>query len=314
MKYIVFSIVIVIFLFLFSHSNLGLFKSREYASTRLFFVGDIMLSRGIEKIVYREQDPLFHFLRTAELTQNADIAFGNLEGPASMRGSDQGSIYSFRSKPDLLKGLAFAGFDVVSIANNHIYDWGPLAVQDTIIYLKENSILPVGGGENYKEAHSPAVIERNNERFCFLAYSQFAWDEISNASSTPSIAKLDLKTIEDDIKESKNSSCSLIIVSLHWGNEYETASTEEQKQIAHGIIDAGAKLLIGHHPHSVQEVEEYHGGLIAYSLGNFIFDQNFSPETKSGLALSVEISNGKISDFQKLNLNFTHDFQPYVAQ
>jgi poly-gamma-glutamate synthesis protein (capsule biosynthesis protein) len=281
---------------------------------KLIFVGDIMLSRQIGVIINQEQDPLFPFLRITERIQNADIAFANLEGPASTQGTDQGSEYSFRAEPDTLKGLSFAGFNVVSVANNHSFDWGPLAFQDTISYLKKNSVLSVGGGDNFASAHTPARIEKNGEVFCFLGYSQFANDYVSGKDSSPSMAKLDIDQMTVDINKAKTDSCTNIIISIHWGNEYEIHPQDSQRVIAHALIDAGANLVIGHHPHVIQDVESYKNGLIAYSLGNFVFDQNFSEDTRKGMMLEVIVNSGKIVSYTSDIIRFTEKFQPYVSQ
>ncbi|HEY4490283.1 MAG TPA: CapA family protein [Candidatus Paceibacterota bacterium] len=307
-------LVTVSFLLIFGYKNeIPINQDEDAQTTTLLFVGDIMLSREIEKIVYKEQDPLYHFLRTAGLTQSTDISFANLEGSVSVRGVNQGSEYSFRTHPDLLKGLAYAGFDIVSVANNHIFDWGPLAFEDTLMYLKQNAVLPVGGGENYNEAHKPVKIEKNGETFCFLAYSQFAPEYISNKGSSPTVARLVEGDIKDDLMQSGNNGCGFITVSLHWGNEYEAHPTVDQREIAHVIIDSGANLIIGHHPHVVQDVEEYKDGVIAYSLGNFIFDQNFSPETREGLIFKVNVRGGSVESFEKIKIHFTDTFQPFVS-
>lgn len=286
----------------------SLFTSNK--STSFVFVGDIMLSRQIEKIVYREEDPLYHFLISSDVTKSADITFGNLEGPVSLRGEDQGSLYSFRMNPDLLQGLVYGGFDIVSIANNHSFDWGRVAYSDTMKHLKEKGIAYTGGGATYYEGHRATKLERNGETFCFLGYTEFAYESVSNRDAKPEMNKISLDIIRKDIESAKKDSCGPIIVSLHWGTEYEVHPSPEQKEIAHAIIDAGALMVIGHHPHVIQDVERYNGGLIAYSLGNFVFDQNFSFETKKGLLLKVVVAGGKIQSVEQNIVRFTDTFQP----
>jgi len=281
--------------------------------TTLLFVGDIMLSRQIGAIIEREQDPLFHTLRIKDAVSEADIAFANFENPASDRGINQGSIYSFRAKPDLVRSLSFAGFDIVSVANNHMFDWGSDAFSDTLKHLNEYGVFPVGGGSDYSAAHSPVRIEKHGEVFCFLAYSQFASEYVSGKNAKPAMAKLALLAVVEDITKAKNSNCPTVIISLHWGNEYETSPTLAQKEIAHALVDAGAHLIIGHHPHVVQPVEEYREGLIAYSLGNFIFDQNFSEDTRKGLLLRVVMHKGTIVSYDTEEVHFTDSFQPYLG-
>lgn len=275
----------------------------------LVFVGDIMLSRQIGKII-ETNDPTYPFSLIKSYIESADIAFANLENPVSVRGLNQGSIYSFRAKPETLKGLKFAGFDIVSIANNHMFDWGMEAFVDTIDNLSAESIKFVGGAKRIEETRMPVIFEESGEKICYLAYTQFA--PRNTSYGTPGMAFLNKQSVIADINSSKKQGCSTIIISLHWGNEYEIRYSPEQKEIARELVLAGANIIIGHHPHVLQEIEEYEGGLIAYSLGNFIFDQNFSEDTKKSLILNVYIENGKIVSFKTIPIRFTENFQPEV--
>lgn len=277
----------------------------------LLFVGDIMLSRLIGDIMAQNNDWRYPFLETAEFLKNADIAFGNLEGPISARGTKVGSIYSFRSDPRAIEGLLYAGFDVLSIANNHIWDYGANAVWDTISILEKSGIGVVGGGINYPEAHQPFIKDIDNTKIAFLGYTNLIPLSVGSKTSKPAIAYFDIDQAIADIKEARKKA-DLIVVSLHWGNEYETTQNTNQKKVARALIDAGAQLIIGHHPHVVQLVEEYNGGYIAYSLGNFVFDQNFSPDTKTGLVLKVTLKDKKISQVEKIRIAFTSLYQPYL--
>lgn len=309
--FLIFVLSIIIIFFSGRYFSHYFFKSKN--STKISFVGDIMLARHIENIFNKENDPSFHFLLTADYLRESDITFGNLEGPISSRGENMGSTYSFRFNPDVINGLLYSGFDVMSIANNHIYDWGEDAFFDTINYLEKNNIYYSGGGNDYESAHKPVKIKKNNELFCFLSYSQFSGEYISGIESRPSIAFLDKDQIINDINHAKAELCNSIFVSLHWGNEYETKSLKSQKELAKSFIDAGALAVIGHHPHVVQEIENYKDGIIAYSLGNFIFDQNFSDDTGKGLILTIEVKDGKILSHDQVVINFNSLFQPFIS-
>lgn len=273
----------------------------------LMFVGDIMLSRNIGSIIERN-GPLYPFAKIASTTRRADVTFGNLENPVSLRGEDRGSIYSFRAHPDTLEGLQFAGFDIVSLANNHIADWGDEALIDSLFHVRSRDMIPIGIGNTQEEARSPGVIRIHGKEVCMLSYSQFAgW--YGKDGSSPSIAPFSEEVITEDIVKAK-SLCDLIIVTIHWGEEYETRSNEIQKQSARLFIDTGAHMVIGHHPHVLQEVEEYNGGIIAYSLGNFIFDQNFSPDTRRSAILEVVFFDNRLS-FSLIPIAFSPTYQPY---
>ena len=278
----------------------------------LLFVGDVMLSRGIGQIMVKKNDWRHPFLQIADLLNGADITIGNLESPISERGTRMGSIYSFRADPRAIEGLLYAGFDVLSIANNHIWDYGADATTDTISLLDNVGIGVVGGGMDYEKAHQPFVKEMKDTRIAFLGYTNLVPPSTTFSASKPAIAFLDVDQIVSDIKEAERAA-DLVVIILHWGNEYETIQSIDQEKIGKALINSGAKLVIGHHPHVVQPVEEYDEGFIAYSLGNFVFDQNFSPETKKGLILKAVIKDKEIINIEKLGINFSPSFQPYLV-
>ena len=279
--------------------------------TTLLFVGDIMLSRLIGDIMVKKNDWRYPFLEMADFLKSADITFGNVEGPISSRGTKVGSIYSFRSDPRAIEGLLYAGFDVLSIANNHIWDYGADAVRDTLTLLKDAGIGIIGGGIDYQEAHKPLIKEVKGMKVAFLGYTDLISSSLGLKTAKPAIAFLDIDRAISDVKEARKVT-DLVVISLHWGNEYETTQNPNQEKIAKSLIDAGANLIIGHHPHVIQPVEEYGGGYIAYSLGNFVFDQSFSPDTKTGLLLKVTLKNKKIVKIGQIKIVFTSSYQPYL--
>lgn len=142
-------------------------------SITLFFVGDIMLDRGVKVSVkkYGNNDWKFPFLKISDFLNQADILFGNLEGPISDKGRKVGTIYSFRADPKVVEGLKYAGFDILSVANNHIFDYAESAMIDTFSRLKEAGIDYIGGGFNESEAYSPEIREINGTKIAFLAFT-----------------------------------------------------------------------------------------------------------------------------------------------
>jgi poly-gamma-glutamate synthesis protein (capsule biosynthesis protein) len=285
----------------------------KIATTTLMFVGDVMLSRAVGDKMKKLNDWNWPFAKIAEYLGSADLLFGNLEGPISSRGRNVGSQYSFRADPKVVEGLNFAGFDVLSVANNHIGDWTKDAMDDTFAILKNNGIEHAGGGNNVKEAHRAKVKEVKGLKFGFLAYTALGAEYTEATASSSGIAWLDKEKMIADITEAKKSS-DFIVVSLHFGEEYKQKSNPFQQDVAHAAIDAGASLVIGHHPHVIEETEEYHGGFIAYSLGNFIFDQSFSKETMRGLLLKVVIEGKNIKNIEPVAINISREFQASVAQ
>jgi len=292
---------------------------RESEKGTMLFVGDIMLSseRGVGEQMEKEGDYKYPFLKIADVLKSADLTFGNLEGSISSRGEDGGGRYSFRADPKSVLGLVFAGFDVLSIANNHIFDWGEDAFKDTISILNANAIDHVGGGVNYSNANKPLIKDVKGTKVAFFAYSMVDYDigVFEATEDTPGKSSFDKEALVKEIRKLKKSGAAdIVVVSFHWGKEYKTRSYLKQQKVAYAMIDAGADLIIGHHPHVVQEVEKYKNGWIAYSLGNFIFDQSFSEETMRGLMLEVEIKNKKIDKVNPIGIQISNTFQPYIEK
>ena len=293
----------------------GAQKSADYSKpVTLAFVGDVMLSRAVGSEMKNKNNYDFPFLLADDFLKNSDITFGNLEGPISDRGINQGSVYSFRDNPRAVEGLVYAGFDVMSLANNHIFDWGRDALMDTATTLTANGIVPIGVGKNFDDANSPAIIESGNLKVAFLAYTNLYPKSLDAGPASPGISEYDVKNIDSEVKKIKNNKqADIVVVSLHWGTEYETHADEWQKDVAHLIIDAGADVVVGHHPHVTQEVELYKNGVIFYSLGNFVFDQPFSQETTHGLAAKVEVSKDGLKSVQVYNVPINKFYQPEIS-
>ncbi len=274
----------------------------------MIFVGDIMLSRSVGALMDKKGDYNLPFVHIAPVLRSADLAFANLENPISSRGINIGSKYSFRADPKTTQGLKYAGFDVVSIANNHMWDYGREAFLDTMVYLTDAGISFTGGGRNFEEAHKPVIKEVNGTKIAFLAYTEFLQNVVAGKNSA-GVTTWNMDQMKKDISVASQQS-DIIVVSFHWGDEYQTKHNQKQELFAKAAIDAGADLIIGHHPHVVQEVEQYKDGWIAYSLGNFVFDQTFSKETMQGLALRVNLNNSKINIVEKIDISISGDYQP----
>lgn len=292
----------------------------------LLFVGDIMLSRYVDASMRKRNDYSFPFSKIKELLNSADLAFGNLEGPLTDKGKRSEAVilppnsevkyipgpFYLRADPKVVKGLKKAGFDILCISNNHIWDSGKAGFLDSLKHLKDAGLAFVGGGADKEKAHKGIVKNINGNKVAFLAYTNLLPRSRSILSSTPGICFLNIDRMKNDIKKAK-STADIVIISVHWGQEYQTKHNAFQEKLAKAAIDSGATLIIGHHPHVVQEVERYKDGWIAYSLGNFIFDQTFSEETRKGLALRVNIKNGTIVDIEKITISIGNDFRAFVS-
>lgn len=263
----------------------------------LVAVGDVMLARKVNRLMAVQGDT-YPFARLGEEFEDADITFGNLESPLSVRGKAlPGKGICFRARPEMAGELARQGFDVLSIANNHALDYDATAFLDTRDALRGAGIKPVGGGANIGEARQLVVLERKGLRLGFLAYTDMA-DLFFHPQyprrfrATPDLAGV-APLVEEDIKEdiaANRDKVDILIVSLHWGTEYSQVPTAEQRRMARELVDTGADIILGHHPHVLQGIEVYKDGLIAYSLGNFIFDQDHKLITRQGLMLKVQLS------------------------
>ncbi len=281
---------------------------REY---NLIFVGDIMLSRSVGRHMAEKNDFTYPFQLIADTLSAADLTFGNLECPVSDRGREKGHLYSFRADPRALEGLLAGGIDVVSVANNHMYDWGPDALVDTVRRLRESGIRPVGGGDNDLEAHYPQLIQVGDLRLAFLTYVAIPPEYAAAAPGKPGVAWLEPERVLADIRFARPLA-DLVIVSPHWGVEYQLKPTHAQVDFGHRMIDAGADMIVGTHPHVVQPVEEYNGGWIAYSLGNFIFDQK-APRTNRGLMLMVKVAQKRIVEVTQVPISISSESQASLA-
>lgn len=277
----------------------------------LYFAGDIMLDRGVKNSVNKnlkgDYSALFEKLGTLK---KSDIAFANLEGPASDTGKDMHNLYSFRMDPSVLPALKGAGFSVLSVANNHEGDWGRIAFEDTMSNMKENEIAYTGGGQDKNEAETPTIVEKYGMKIGFLGFSDVGPNWL-NASEKESGILLASDPYFDEIIQRAGKQVDFLIVSFHFGDEYKKKHNLRQEYLAHKAIDDGAKIIIGSHPHVIEDTEIYKGGFIAYSLGNLIFDQGFSEGTMEGMLLKVRLErNGNMSvkkDILKLGKSFLPD-------
>lgn len=279
----------------------------------LLFAGDIMMDRGVETAIKKEGagDWGFPFARISSELAGADIAFANLEGPVSDTGANVGSAYSFRMNPEVIPALVGAGLDVVSFANNHVGDWGRDAFEDTMRRLRRAGIAYAGAGWNAKEAREPAIVERNGKRVGFIAFSDVGPAHMAAREATSGIALASIESVENAVRQARENT-DILVVSFHFGDEYAIGPSQRQRALARAAIDAGAKVVVGHHPHVVQSIEEYNHGVIAYSLGNFVFDQYFSEETMSGMMVKIEFKGDKIAAIIPMPVTLNSLYQPSV--
>ncbi len=253
----------------------------------LVAVGDIMPSgRVAEKM--RQYGIDYPFLHVSDFLKSGDLTFANLESPITSGRRIKTGEMTFRSDPAVAAVLHRVGVSIVSLANNHTPNFGARGLLDTFKYLKENNIQYVGAGKDAEEAAAPAYVTVKEKTFAFLAYNDTDVVPLSYEAGEnhPGTAFMRLKKMEQAVKAAKTKA-DFVIVSMHAGTEYRAKPNASQVAFAHRAIEAGAELVIGHHPHVVQTMEQYRGKYIFYSLGNFVFDQMWSAETRRGLALKI---------------------------
>jgi poly-gamma-glutamate synthesis protein (capsule biosynthesis protein) len=241
--------------------------------------------------------------------------FANLETPIGTEGTPvkDNKPYVFMVSPHYAEPIKKLHLNVVSIANNHIMDYGQEGLTSTIKWLKSNKVQYVGAGDNLEDARKPAIIKRKGIEFIFLAYNERPPELFFAKKETPGTAYLDIRLITEDIKKYKTKS-NIVMVSLHWGLEQTLYPQPYQTELARSIIDAGADCIIGHHPHWIQGIEVYKKKPIFYSFGNLLngfynrieYDNFIAVLRYRGLKLRrIEILpiSGK---------NSVMDFQPYL--
>ena len=245
------------------------------AAMRICAVGDVMLSRGVGRTIEAAGiDTLFDEVRSP---LQEGITLGNLEGPISSRGvPNPGSHSHFRAAPDVVEGLVRAGFDVLHLANNHIHDFGSDAVEDTLGLLQEAGIRTLGVGRTIEEALRPEIVELAGFRFAFVGCTTMASVGAGAFVSAPfdpdAIERVILPLVSDGVR---------VVVSIHFGHESIPYPVPEQRRRVRRLLEMGADVVLGHHPHVLQGIETHEGGFAAYSLGNFLFDRVETEQRRS---------------------------------
>jgi poly-gamma-glutamate synthesis protein (capsule biosynthesis protein) len=271
-------------------------KDNAKTSASFLAVGDIMLSRNVAAAIKKADNPLLPFEKTADVFKAVDFSFGNLESPFS--GSDyfnsSGSMV-FNAPRNNIKGLVDNKFKVLSLANNHALDQETKGLEYTIKYLDDNNIQYIGAGKNKDEAWQPAIIDTSGIKICFIGASYASIND-NGKTTNDFVARIDDITGLKSAMRNAQSACNFIIVTMHAGTEYTRKPNQAQIDFARAAIDAGADMVIGSHPHWIQTMEKYNGKYIFYSLGNFIFDQMWSVDTKEGLVLKIKISKSKLQN------------------
>ena len=247
-------------------------------------VGDIMLAHRAPPFL-EAHGTGYPFAATRDALAAADIAFGNLETPVSdRRGKPHPKKeYRFVTRPAHIAGLAEAGFDLLSVANNHTGDFGPEVFLDTLGHVEKLKIKTVGGGRNAAAARAPALFVVRGTTVAFLAYSHTHPMEFHAGPKKPGTAFPTEAVVATDVAAARKIA-DRVVVSIHWGKEYQSTPTDSQRALARAAVAAGADAVIGHHPHTYQGLEVIDNVPVLYSLGNFAFGTR-NPKARHALFL-----------------------------
>jgi len=298
--------------------NTEIQEKMEQKTITLNFVGDILAARAIE-LAMRKNGYDYPFLKIVDKLQDADITFANLETPligtATSGKTTVGGTTVFRGDIAFADALKKAGIDIVSLANNHMKDQGEKGLLSTLTTLDTVGIRHAGAGKNLADARGLEIVETQGVRVGYLAYNDAdVVPESYHAKDTQSGTNImNIEKVRLDVALAR-SQVDVLIVSMHSGTEYITTHpNSRQTAFAYAAVDAGADLIIGHHPHVLQPMEIYKGKYIFYSLGNFIFDQPW-PDTKESSLLNVKITFNTAGSIDTIAPHITpliiQNFQP----
>lgn len=276
---------------------------------RLVAVGDIMLARNVAKKA-GQQGWSYLFARTSKVLGSGDICFGNLECEIGAAGRPIPKHFSFSAPESSAAALQRAGFTVLSLANNHSFDRGRLGLVHTMEVLRRRGIGLVGAGLTPQAAQQPLIITKHGLRIAFLAYTTWQPEGYLSLPEAPALALADAATVARTVTAAKRRA-DVVIVSLHWGVERVRWPSAQQRQLARAAIDAGADVVLGHHPHVRQPVEYYRGRPIFFSLGNFVFDQR-DPHISSGWIVILRLRKSQVR-IERLGLIEIHNCRPTIA-
>ena len=288
------------------------FQARQEA--RIVFIGDIFLGNwAVEYIDKFGVD--YPFRGCEELLRDADLAVGNLEGSITAGGEPFSKEYLLKSPPGCEAGLKEANIRAVSLANNHILDYGLTGLRTTFERLDSSDISYFGAGMNRTEALKAAKFTVKGQTFAFIGFSATFPREFWATDSTAGTAfpwREDLEAVIPRCDAENDA----VIIAFHWGAELRETPKDYQVDLAHLCIDLGADLIIGHHPHIPQGVEVYNGVPVFYSLGNFAF-ASYSESARVGIAAVADFSGGRVVKAEVFPLNVYNAeiiFQPRPLQ
>jgi poly-gamma-glutamate synthesis protein (capsule biosynthesis protein) len=276
---------------LWIHNNVVNQSANESTPIEILLIGDVMLGRTVMTKSMDLNDFTYPFQLVADQLRAADITFINLENPIIENCPRSYDGFVFCAKPEMVEGLTNAGVDIVNVANNHALNYGAVGLEETQKILSSNKIDFTGLGELL-------VKDINGTRFGFIGFDKSQQEfPVFNDKETALIVH-------------SNEQVDILIVSMHWGFEYQAQAHSSQIQLAETLVNLGADVIVGHHPHWVQNIDYIEGVPVYYSLGNFIFDQMFEEKVREGLVIKLIFQNKKIIFEERISAYMENWAQP----
>ena len=300
-------------------------KPRDVAHTTLTVVGDIMLGRGVGSHAAAAGDVSAPLRPMQRRLARADLTVGNLESTLSRDGSARQGDDSFAAPPSVLQGLDEAGFDVLSLANNHTGDFGRRAFLTTLRRLDRSPIERVGAGRDRDAAWRPVVVQRNGVRFGFVAFNAIGETpratpgtpgaaEVRMRPRTGPLSRPDLARAQREIRRLNRGPADVVVVLPHWGDQYTHTPVADQRRVGKALVEAGADIVVGGHPHWVQRVQRVRNTLVVHSLGNFVFDMDFMRQTQEGVVADLVFADDDLRRVRFTPYVIGADFAPRVVR
>jgi len=309
---------VVIFAFLllegrsYGFENSIAHDTRGEQSIEMLFGGDVTLTYGYYELV---PDPLgdlkWPFRKLESLFSKMDVVMVNCESAITRSKNSVDKQFNFKMDPALTSVFSESGIDIVTLANNHVYDYGPEGLSDTLAALDVAGVSHVGAGMNLKEAREPVIMNIKGKRVAFLAYGNYS----PAKRNKPGVAYRYARHVRKDIRKAKKEGADIIVVNFHWGIELASEPQESDRELAYMSIDNGADVVVGHHPHVLQPIEIYKGKVIAFSLGNFVFGGN-SKRPRDSMLLHVKVNNENTVSYREINIRIDPQetrYQPYIT-
>jgi len=251
-------------------------------SLRIVLTGDILLDRGVRKAISRHGVGYLFSDGVDSVFRSSQVVVGNLECPATKIVEPAYKRFIFRAEPEWLDTLRAHGITHLNLANNHAIDQGPEGLLDTWKNIQQAGMTPIGAGTTMRQAAAPVLLASHPRKVWLVPSLRLTLENYAYLPHRPCVSQEPMDSLLQRVFTlRKADSTAVIIVALHWGGEHTLKPVPRQRYDAHMLVRAGADVLVCHHTHTLQTIEDYHGHKVYYSIGNFIFDQQKTLNTRA---------------------------------